>query len=393
MSRVLKAAHVVLPLADVKIAEQPLAEAAYRDAVEARLRALAGRGGSRSRGRLEACSSYGPQLVQHADCHPFVTALKLAYAEHRPLRLSPDIIWLLICQGVAQHVHAHAEELRHQFVQHQGRTTLEITVDSERFHKGSPENPWPEVLGLFSQRIRDHVGEKHNWFVADFSTTGPVEKAASEVVLMDVVEAYFSYRLGRVICGIPYIELERTGEDWQSLSDRTGRFREFGLQWWIDPLQGILRQFCDAVAGGVDLAFWRSIYRVYQPDEPCTPKTALGWFTVLFPYLSDGRRDSHGERNPWLTGTRDMHEMLEPKATVHSLCGRTQHFVFESALPTGLSRVPFQWRDRTPLGDIVREFSMEFLAGFVGVRQDRRTMCLRPEIGWAVRDVSDRKLG
>jgi hypothetical protein len=31
---------------------------------------------------------------------------------------------------------------------------------------------------------------------------------------------------------------------------------------------------------------------------------------------------------------------------------------------------------------------MEFLGGFVGVRQDPGTLALRPEIGWAVRSAS-----
>jgi len=30
---------------------------------------------------------------------------------------------------------------------------------------------------------------------------------------------------------------------------------------------------------------------------------------------------------------------------------------------------------------------MEFLAGFVGVKQDKETLELRPEIGWAIRDT------
>lgn len=30
-----------------------------------------------------------------------MTAIRLAYADHRPIALSPDMIWLLICQGVA----------------------------------------------------------------------------------------------------------------------------------------------------------------------------------------------------------------------------------------------------------------------------------------------------
>ena len=33
------------------------------------------------------------------------------------------------------------------------------------------------------------------------------------------------------------------------------------------------------------------------------------------------------------------------------------------------------------------EFQMEFLAGFVGVKQDKETLELRPEIGWAIRDI------
>jgi hypothetical protein len=51
-----------------------------------------------------------------------------------------------------------------------------------------------------------------------------------------------------------------------------------------------------------------------------------------------------------------------------------------SSIPNGISVVPFVW-------DYVHTlFPMEFLAGFVGVSQDSRTLALRPAIGWAVRD-------
>ncbi|MCI5212341.1 MAG: DUF4419 domain-containing protein, partial [Candidatus Electrothrix sp. ATG2] len=30
--------------------------------------------------------------------------------------MSPDMFWLLICQGFARHVNANSEELRHRFV-------------------------------------------------------------------------------------------------------------------------------------------------------------------------------------------------------------------------------------------------------------------------------------
>jgi hypothetical protein len=53
-------------------------------------------------------------------------------------------------------------------------------------------------------------------------------------------------------------------------------------------------------------------------------------------------------------------------------------------LPGGLARVPFEWRYH---GDT---YAMEFLGGFVGVRQERETLRLRPEIGWAVRERHSR---
>ena len=38
------------------------------------------------------------------------------------------------------------------------------------------------------------------------------------------------------------------------------------------------------------------------------------------------------------------------------------------------------------------EFQMEFLAGFVGVKQDKETLELRPEIGWAIRDTGKQEI-
>ena len=55
---------------------------------------------------VEACSSYHGQLVADVCLHPVVAAIHLAFSDHRPLVLSPDILWLLIAQGFANHVNA-----------------------------------------------------------------------------------------------------------------------------------------------------------------------------------------------------------------------------------------------------------------------------------------------
>ena len=57
------------------------------------------------------------------------------------------MIWLQILQGLASHVNANAEELRHHFVTHEGKKV--ITIRRDRFVKGNPDNDWE---GAFNDR-------------------------------------------------------------------------------------------------------------------------------------------------------------------------------------------------------------------------------------------------
>jgi hypothetical protein len=52
-----------------------------------------------------------------------------------------------------------------------------------------------------------------------------------------------------------------------------------------------------------------------------------------------------------------------------------------SDLPFSISRAPFCWHYRK------QSFNMQFLGGFVGVSQDKETLAVNPEIGWAVREA------
>ena len=67
----------------------------------------------------------------------FFQTIVRAYAEHRPLVLSPDMVWLLISQGFARYVNAHSEELRDQIVSHTEKMDLVIETKEELIH----ENP------------------------------------------------------------------------------------------------------------------------------------------------------------------------------------------------------------------------------------------------------------
>jgi len=322
---------------------------------------------------IESCSSYRGQLVADVVGNPVIAALHKAFCDHRPLCLSPDAMWLLVIQGVAHHINMHAEILRKQFVKHEGKLLVQVRRDD--FVKGSPENPWAEVIEELSFLVQKHIGQNQDRFTPRFSTTGPIERTAASIVLLDAMQSYFQYKLF-TMCGIPAISLQGTPEDWQQLSERTMAFRDLGLDWWITPLQPILHELVRSASGEIDQPFWQSIYK-YESFSGGNAVT--GWINAFFPYLK-GKQPELLARNRWLAeGGARLEALLsaqhDPVAFGADGPGLDQ-------FPSGLAVAPFLWDYRDQ-----ELFNMEFISGFVGVKQDPTTMTLCPEIGWAIREA------
>jgi hypothetical protein len=334
---------ICFPVSPVAKATNPLTTRNAREALATHLG-----------GPVESCSDFSGDVVP-VEFHPLFAAVHLAFNDHRPLILSPDMIWLAIVQGVAIHVNNNSLALREHFVRHEGK--LEIVVRRDDFVRGLPQNPWPEVFAEFSERIKIHIGTKHAIFVESFSTTGPIEKAAFEISLMDAMQKYFNF-LVISRCGIPEITLEGRESDWQKISDSLQEIEKLGLDTWVKYLKPILAQFIRACRGDVDGDFWRSIYKTN--DQSGGPYVN-GWLTHLIPY-SRGSGTKEFLENPWMSGSNEWPGGIST-----------------SSLPSGISKAPFQWNYHETI------FDYELLGGFLGVDQDSSTLALRPKIGWAVR--------
>ena len=156
----------------------------------------------------------------------FRTVVK-AYANHQSLVLSPDMIWLLISQGFARYVNAHPEELRPQLVEHDGKMDL-VVITPEELLTGNPD--WTQIMGDFSDSIQKYTkGDIAKTITADFTTTTPVTRIASEITLMESVKSYFEYVVMYLACGIPSVTLQGTPEDWQLVLDKAKRLKPYGL--------------------------------------------------------------------------------------------------------------------------------------------------------------------
>jgi hypothetical protein len=295
--------------------------------------------------------------AENISIHPsngFKRACELAYTRHLPLTLKPDDIWLCISQGLSTHINNNAETLRYQFVKHKGQELISIHEDS--FIKGSPTNNWQATFGKFSAAIKEYIGKKHDLIVANFTTTGIIEKAASELVLMEAMQAYFKYQV-KTLCGIPEITLLGETDDWKNIRQRVETFAEFGLEWWVPSLFFVIDHFIAASQNNIDKDFWN---RLYKMNGGSGGTSIAGWINVLFPYLDNGRKNTLAIWNP-----------EKP-----SYFGGTQ----DDNFPLGLSRVPFEWLYYE------EKYEMEFLAGFTGAHIDEKTGGISPAMGWAVRD-------
>lgn len=370
-------------VSDVDVAEQPLPMVPSDNAMETLLHQF-GYDLDESNARIEA-SSHGAgetQLVDDIWFHPFIAALHHAYADHRPVSLSPDMIWLLIAHGLATHINVNAEQLRDRFVAHDGKVTLEVWRN--QFKKGAHDNDWEGVFTDFSTQIREHIGgENHDRLLPTFSTTSIVEKAAAEIVLMDAMQSYFSYDM-YTACGIPQIKLEGTVSDWQAILEKTKALAQYDLQWWTDHLIPILEQFVAAAKGEPDQHFWQSMYKWNEVGSGNPYIT--GWVIAFFPYLEKkmNRSSRHNETTPnrFLIQDNDQQqqEVLYPTCPSQVSSGYRLG-ITTGNLPSGLAKAPFKWFYFETV------YEMEFLAGFVGIKQDPDDLTLRPEIGWIVRDA------
>jgi hypothetical protein len=245
------------------------------------------------------------RVIDTQQIHPLLAAVHTAFAEHRPLVLSPDAIWITIAQGFSHHVRLHSEELRERLVRHEGEKRLEI-----QWHGELPSKPeqWQSVTEQFQNKLSEQVGSgMARLLTCQFSTTGVIEKTASEIILMDMFSPYFSYAM-QCVCGIPEITLTGTKDDWQQIRQRIDIINEYGLDFWTESLVPITDKLLAAAEGHPDIPFFKDIYK---PAHAYGQETVTGWIARLFPYV--GLAGRYEQRNSLLAVKHEELKLPEGK--------------------------------------------------------------------------------
>lgn len=294
--------------------------------------------------------------------HGFVLAVHRAFANHLELRVSPDDLWTLVVQGIAEHVSMDPEKYRSKFVDFEGKKELTVKTGSAVV--------WEDVIPEFNKQIiestiKDSTVSK---MVTSYSTTQPINTIVYQTAVMSTTQAYFNYRV-HTMCGIRKFTLLGESADWHALIKNLDALKldEIGLARWNAHLFNIfgffLKLYDQPNASADDIDILKSFYKFNSGSGSCD--MVSGWILKLFPYLGNMERRSN-------KGADLASHLKESQTFTYADGGRPSHFgyseyvkkygVRSDSFSTGLNKVPFKWELETMQDSVI--FDMLFMAGF-----------------------------
>jgi hypothetical protein len=223
-----------------------------------------------------------------------VSTVMHAYNWHHNLVIRPDDIWIAILVQFNLYVNAHAEELRHLFVAHEGKKELVIDAIGTRYTVD-----FGDMSRQMGQLIQENVLDAglRSWLVPDFTTTTTNDQIVASVVMMATLAAYFTY-IFRMLCGIPSVTLLGEKQDWEKLLKKIDKLLEYGhpTTKWHELLKPILSRFVaafDAPDSQANLDFWANIASVEINGSGGGDGLLSGWITAFCFFGLDGKSQHH----------------------------------------------------------------------------------------------------
>ena len=288
-----------------------------------------------------------------------IQGLVLAYKNHFPITVSPDMIWLLILQGYSKFMDKYSELVREKYVNFKGQKTLMVDRMGTWVHSAT-EDDWNGIIDEFVEQIGEHIGEETiSKLQSDFSTTNSVTLFASQASIMSAMKHYFKYELAMGGCGISYITLEGSLEDWNKIKSKLQYLSNFALNWWtkhlipiIDNIIATKKYFSQNNKINQELIdFWKKMIRIKDKKDEYEPDVINGWIINFIPDLSGEHPKLYKEIN-------------------------------EFGVPDQIISCPLKISEYNTLNKVV--YNCDIASGFFGMTQDKKSLTVKPVIGYAI---------
>ncbi|KAF7973018.1 hypothetical protein HWV62_16408 [Athelia sp. TMB] len=218
----------------------------------------------------------------------FVNTVIKAYSDHHALVIRPDDVWLAILTQFNLFVNGNSEQLRKQFVAHEGKKELEIKAVGTRYSVDFGDLA-RQMTELIEQNIVDP--DLREWIMPAFTTTTILDTTVSSIVMMATMKKYFEYKL-MLCCGIPRVTLEGTKADWVTILSRIEKLKQYGAETtaWFELLRPVVVRFVaafDNPDAQENLDFWQKVAHFHPGGSG--PSWWSGWINAFCVFDEDGK--------------------------------------------------------------------------------------------------------
>ncbi|KAF7318083.1 hypothetical protein HMN09_00316200 [Mycena chlorophos] len=302
----------------------------------------------------------------------FVHSVIRAFQQDLHLVIRPDDLWQAILTQFSFYVAGNAENLRHVFVAHEGKSKVVLDI--------RPYSLDDLPLGIFAPLMVSKMQEQlldpklSEWFLPRFTTTTENDVATASITMMSTMKQYFEFVL-RIGCGFPSVTLLGERADWEEIQRRIGQLPQYGPEpaAWAELLTIILNEILncfDNPESEAAKSFWlRAVHEAGHWGSRRGWKTLSGWLPALCFW------DADGKRIPDIIGSSG----LLPDQIPLVLNGKRFPLIAANRIPAAVAKVPMVCEDH---GRNVK-INVEILAGQPGASvlgEAKNT--LQPRSGW-----------
>ena len=293
---------------------------------------------------------------------PVLQGFYTAHTNHYPIRIKPDDIWLLIIQAFGIHVNNNYKELRKYFVNFEGKKELVVEYPNIT----SFEQIDKKIFENFSEQINKQLElylskEMIDLLTPDFTTTTNDSLITCKISIMGIFEKYFEYKMKKCICGIPYIILEGTAEDYKKIKSKAKELSKFEFKWYINRIMPHVEKMINAKEGNININYFKKI--VQKEDK-----------IVLIPHCGRPKKREEEFIYGWILNFFAYLKKVDKEGKNKIFSDDSISVTKFDSFVSQMMRVPFRLNDN---------IFMQFNAGFIGCGKNEKKEIF-PVQGWIV---------
>ena len=227
--------------------------------------------------------------IDNFDNHKVLLGYLNAYFDHCPILLNPNIIWQLILNSFSEYINKYHEDLREKLVNFSGKRKIITHQLAKNFSEIKEEEIIEYICIKLSENIKDDM---INIMTPNFSTSTKKTIIAGKVSILSTFRQYFNYKREIITCGIPYINLEGSLEDWEKILDKLKCLSKYNFN--TSKMEKDIEEIINSKKGNINKDFWRNIIMETENENEKTiycsnlkekSKSIYGWICDFYPYM------------------------------------------------------------------------------------------------------------